>query len=158
MLNTVLTTQATLDGRRRQCLDLAAAVGRDLKQRRATAPAVGASLSTRQIWTGLQRDGPNHLGLWLIRRCGGRRSGSTTGSRRWPRPGSGSGSSPPVRSASQAFFTSVSSQAFLGVSKSHPGAARTADNSGFAAAVAELLALLPRRAECRCPSIRNGVT
>ena len=28
---------------------------------------VSASLSTRQTWTALQHDGPNHLGLWLIR-------------------------------------------------------------------------------------------
>ena len=26
------------------------------------------SLSMRQLWTAVQRDGPNHLGLWLIRR------------------------------------------------------------------------------------------
>ena len=31
------------------------------------AAAVSASLSTRQIWTALQHDGRNHLGLWLIR-------------------------------------------------------------------------------------------
>ena len=30
--------------------------------------AVGALLSTQQICTALQHDGPNHLGLWLIRR------------------------------------------------------------------------------------------
>ena len=28
---------------------------------------VSASLSTRQIWTAIQRESPNHLGLWLIR-------------------------------------------------------------------------------------------
>ena len=28
---------------------------------------VSTSLSTRQIWTALQHDGPNHPGLWLIR-------------------------------------------------------------------------------------------
>ena len=39
---------------------------------------VSASLSTRQTWTALQHDGPNHLGLWLIR------SGRSPG---WTRPG-----------------------------------------------------------------------
>ena len=37
-----------------------------------TAPAgpVSASLSTRRTWTVIQRDGPNHHGLWLIRQQG----------------------------------------------------------------------------------------
>ena len=34
---------------------------------KAAAADVSASLSTRQIWTAVQHDGPNHLGVWLIR-------------------------------------------------------------------------------------------
>ena len=34
----------------------------------AVAGAVSASLASRQIWTSPQHDGPDHLGLWLIRR------------------------------------------------------------------------------------------
>ena len=41
-----------------------------------------APLSTRQIWTAIQHDGPNHLGLWLIRRRRFRCRTSLPGTRR----------------------------------------------------------------------------
>ena len=50
------------------------------------AAAVSASVSTRQIWTALQHDGPDHLGLWLIRRRAGS-SSLTCGSACWSQVG-----------------------------------------------------------------------
>ena len=73
----------------------AASIGNQGRPAEAPAAAVGASFSTRRIWTALRHDGPNHLGaavcdttalntsgLWLIRRrrrVVGRRRGSRPG-------------------------------------------------------------------------------
>ena len=55
--------------------------------------AEGASLSTRQTWTALQHDGPDHLELWLIRRSRRWRGTCWTswslGSGRWRTTGGG---------------------------------------------------------------------